>query len=184
MSEGELLQLENIFDLSIDSSVYFSILHRKTGVLIGAACQAAGIIAKLPRGQQDALRGFGQSIGLAFQLIDDALDYRSTSADLGKPACSDLKDGKITYPIILLRDRITEEERSILASATAEFTIDQSALDQVRALVAAHKTVEETMELARSYTRSALSELRNAFPPSDARMSIESLGEFLVSRSS
>lgn len=185
MSEGELLQLENIFDLSIDTQVYFQILNRKTGVLIGASCKAAGILAKANPDQCQALMDFGSSVGVAFQLIDDALDYRATTEEFGKPILSDFKEGKVTYPVILLREVASLEEISFLKECLGEpKELTEAHLVKVHHLVEKYDTVEKTFALACEYTKQGLVSLKENFEASPEREAIERLGEFLVSRSS
>ena len=183
MSEGELLQLENVFDLQIDSEVYLEILQNKTGKLIGAACKAAGILAGASEQQIASLERFGCCVGMSFQLIDDALDYKVGSQQIGKPILADLREGKVTYPIILLRDKVSSEERSTMSGMLHQKQIHDNQIEFANKLVIAHSTVETTLQLAQDYTSEALEILRSNFPDGSIRRSIEDLVGTLLSRS-
>ena len=183
MSEGELLQLEHIFSLDISKETYFTVLGGKTAVLMGAACRAAGILAEAPESQKNALENFGYSLGIAFQLIDDALDYRSKQTVFGKEIYADLSEGKVTLPLILLQEQAKPNEIEALQQIFAKDHIGNSDVQYVATLVKKYNTSEQVLDIARSYTQKALGLLTEFFPPSDERSHLENLAKSLVYRS-
>ena len=115
MAEGELLQLERSFDATVTESHYFAVIERKSAVLLAAACEAGAILGGVTRGERRRLRDFGRELGLAFQLRDDALDYEAGEAELGKRPHTDIREGKITMPLLLALKRCTPAERDAVA---------------------------------------------------------------------
>jgi len=105
MAEGELLQLERSFDPSITEAHYYAVIERKSAVLLSAACEAGSILGGVTRAERRRLAEFGRELGLAFQLRDDALDYEDREADLGKRPYDDLREGKVTLPLLLALKR-------------------------------------------------------------------------------
>ncbi len=182
MSEGELLQLENIRHFDIALETYFSILTAKTAALIGVICRSAGILANRGEEQKNALEHFGLNLGLAFQLVDDALDYRADADDLGKQLLTDLREGKLTLPLLLLKEKATSQELNEVAAI-----IDQDLIGNVQAayivgLVTTYQTSEATLQRASIYTEQAVQSLRLAFAESPARLHLEQLAFSLLSR--
>jgi octaprenyl-diphosphate synthase len=116
MAEGELLQLERSFDASVTEADYFQVIERKSAVLLSAACESGGIVAGVTRAERRRLADFGRELGLAFQLRDDALDYEAAEAELGKRRYADLREGKVTLPLLLALNRATPAEREAVAS--------------------------------------------------------------------
>jgi len=182
MSEGELLQLENVFNLDFPEETYLKLLNCKTGVLIGAACRAGGILAGVSPERRFALEEFGRSLGIAFQLIDDALDYIGNRELFGKPTQSDLLEGKVTLPIIYLRDQVTKDEKKMLQKILDQPKIQSADVAIVSELVEKYQTAKQTMDRAGTFTDSALSQLRENFPESIERTQIESLATSLLLR--
>lgn len=185
MSEGELLQLENVFNARLSTDTYLKILNCKTAVLIAAACRSAGVLGGATEDQRAALSRFGELTGVAFQLIDDALDYLSSSERFGKPTLADLKEGKVTMPVILLRDLCagSDQERiaSMLDHETPDGRLSVDDLNWIAGLVEKHGTALKTIELATSYTIEAVQCLA-VFPDSPERDDLESLAMKLVRR--
>jgi octaprenyl-diphosphate synthase len=116
MAEGELLQLERSFDPSVTEAHYFSVIEHKSAVLLSAACEAGSILGGVTRAERRKLADYGRELGLAFQLRDDALDYEAGEAELGKRAFADLREGKITLPLLLALKRCSAAERDAIAS--------------------------------------------------------------------
>ena len=111
LSEGELLQLERSFDASITESQYYEVIARKSAKLLSTACETGSILAAVTQAEQRRLAEFGSEIGLAFQLRDDALDYDAPEATLGKAPLADLREGKVTMPLLLTLKRCAGTER-------------------------------------------------------------------------
>src|SRR5512134_2860630 len=116
MAEGELLQLQRSFDSTVTEAHYFQVIERKSAVLLSAACESGGIVAGVTRAERRKLAEFGRELGLAFQLRDDALDYEAGEAELGKRPTADLREGKVTLPLLLALKRATPAERESVAS--------------------------------------------------------------------
>lgn len=182
MSEGELLQLENLFSLDILESIYFDILSGKTAVLMGAACKAAGILAEVNPTQKQALNDFGYSLGMAFQLIDDALDYCGNDSKLGKAVLSDLREGKITLPVILLKGLATASELELVRSTLQKPSITTHDAETVAALIAHYNTAAIVMQKAQNHTQTAITALQENFPATAERRHLESLAQSLLHR--
>ena len=117
MAEGELLQLERSFDPSVTEAHYYKVIERKSAVLLSAACNAGAILGGVTRAEQRRLSEFGREVGLAFQLRDDALDYCADESALGKTPCADVREGKVTLPLLLTLKRCTAAERELAAAA-------------------------------------------------------------------
>lgn len=181
MSDGELLQLENVFNPQMAERTYFRILECKTAILIEAACKSAALLAKSGQDKTDQLAKFGYGVGMAFQLIDDALDYTGAAALLGKSTHSDLLEGKITLPVILLAEQASPNDRRRLKEILAQDEIDRDTISEVARLVDHYGTSEATVERAETYTRSAMAALQT-FPASAERDVLENLANKLLYR--
>ena len=115
MAEGELLQLQRSFDPSVTEAHYYRVIDRKSAALLSAACEAGSILGGVTRAERRRLAEFGRELGLAFQLRDDALDYEAGEAALGKSRYADLREGKVTLPVLLALKRCTHAERDAVA---------------------------------------------------------------------
>jgi octaprenyl-diphosphate synthase len=181
MSDGELLQLENLFNPAMPEAAYFRILECKTAILIAAACKSAGLLAGAADGQVKQLERFGHCVGMAFQLIDDALDYTGAAALIGKATLSDLTEGKVTLPVILLHQRATAAERARLAELVKGEPVSPEAVREVASLVEKYETAEATVAKAEAYTHEAMACLAS-FEPSRERDVLANLADKLLFR--
>ena len=111
ISEGEILELQNDKDPTINEDIYFKVINGKTASLFSAACQVGAMCAKINQEKIDALKSFGTNFGMSFQLVDDAIDYSSSTTILGKNVGDDFKEGKVTLPIILAYLRSNDREK-------------------------------------------------------------------------
>jgi octaprenyl-diphosphate synthase len=180
MSEGELLQLENVFNMDIAEETYLRIVENKTAVLISACCRAAGLLAEAEDKTVDLLATYGRSVGMAFQLVDDALDYTVSEERMGKPTGHDLIEGKITMPVIKLREKAsTDEWQQVMQFSKSEFS--QQGIDYVRSLVDKYQTVSQTLDRARELSDTAIAAL-DGLPESDLKESLKSLTSYLLWR--
>jgi octaprenyl-diphosphate synthase len=116
MAEGELLQLQHSFDPSVNESHYYGVIERKSASLLSAACEAGAILGGVTRAERRRVAEFGRELGLAFQLRDDALDYVAGEAELGKRPYTDVREGKVTLPLLLALKRCTAAEREEIGS--------------------------------------------------------------------
>lgn len=186
MSEGELLQLENIYNPQISETTYLRILECKTAILIEAACKSAALLAKAKPEQTAALARFGHAVGIAFQLIDDALDYTGTVELVGKSTLSDLIEGKVTLPVILLAKHATPAEQAHLAKILApehfmSGHVTSEMVAEVAQLVDRYDTASLTVDHAQKYTQIAMDSLAS-FSPSPQRDVLEKLARTLLLR--
>src|SRR5260370_13269062 len=144
MVEGEILGLEHNgrADLSIDD--YFEVVDRKTAALFGACCRIPAYLVDLPESSAAALQTYGTNLGICFQLIDDLLDFTSSTEVLGKPALSDLKEGKLTLPLILAMPRATPAERETIARISSLKSFDGVDPAQLVEIVQKYETLDKT----------------------------------------
>lgn len=181
MSDGELLQLESLFKPALPVETYLRILECKTSILIEAACKSAGLLAGAPATVTQELAKFGHDVGMAFQLIDDALDYVGSVDLVGKATLSDLREGKVTMPVLLLRDVATPSDLEKLNRIVASDTIDDDQVREVARLVDRYETAVLTVDRAHAYTRSAMAALKT-LPASENRDVLENLADKLLFR--
>ncbi|MCX6106494.1 MAG: polyprenyl synthetase family protein [Proteobacteria bacterium] len=180
MSDGELLQLENVFNPDISELTYLTILEYKTAVLLEASCQAAGLLSGAPKAQSDALMQFGHNVGMAFQLIDDALDYTGSAAIVGKETHSDLLEGKVTLPVIMLKGLATASEWTEISSLI-NTSVHADTVTKIATFIDKYDTAALTVDRAHQYTMKAMAAL-HSFPHSPARDCMENLANKLLFR--
>jgi octaprenyl-diphosphate synthase len=184
IAEGEVLQLTRAHDLDLSQDVYLEIIKAKTAELFAAAAEAGAVSAGASPELCRALRRYGQDLGLAFQLVDDALDYSGDSATLGKNPGDDFREGKATLPLLLAMARSGSAEREFWVR-----TVDrreQTDADFHRAVGIMRQTgaLEATLDLARSYAESAKAALADTGASNSWRPALEDLADFAVARRS
>jgi octaprenyl-diphosphate synthase len=162
MIEGELIQNDVLFKLDTTRKDYFDIQERKTALLFGGCTETGGVL--MSRGEADclALRNYGLGIGRAFQLVDDLLDYTATSEQLGKPAFSDLREGKLTLPMLTLLEKAPDEVRPLIRTIWdrgEEVPIPEIEEKKLRDLIVKHDALAETKLLAHRASDSAMAAL-------------------------
>lgn len=180
MAEGEVLQLINTGDLSIDEDRYLSVVRTKTAILIAAACRCGGFLGQVGADYDEALATFGMEIGVAFQLMDDALDYVADVAEFGKAHCHDLAEGKLTLPLIHVLNRCSESERDIVATALAQ-EMEECDSSSVLKLIELYDGIGYTYRRAAELISKAKTRL-DLFPDSPAKEALCELADFIVSR--
>lgn len=183
MIEGEILGTEHNGSVDLTVEDYFDIVGRKTAALFGATCRIPGYFADVPESAGAALQSYGYNLGVCFQLIDDLLDFTSSTEVLGKPALSDLKEGKVTLPLILAMPRATPREREIIARVARDKSFDGTDPAEILSIVHRYDTIDKTREIARDYANRARKALES-FPPSQAKEALEFALEFVMERSS
>ena len=181
MSDGELLQLENLYNADMKIETYLKILECKTAVLIEAACKSSGLLAQVDEEVLKNLRDFGYGVGMAFQLIDDALDYIGDAPLVGKDILSDLKEGKITLPVILLRQLATPAEWQVIVQTINSAVISSDMVRSVANLVEKYDTASLTVDKAHEFTLKAMNAL-HTFPVGEERDTLENLANTLLMR--
>ncbi|MBE7204772.1 MAG: polyprenyl synthetase family protein, partial [Parafilimonas terrae] len=181
IAEGEVMQLSAAKNLETDENAYLAVIRGKTAELFAAACEVGPVIAGRGETDQAAARSYGMNLGIAFQLIDDALDYGGTSAELGKNVGDDFREGKITLPIVLAYRRGNEEERSFWRRTLQRGEIREDDLATALATLRRHGTLEETVARARHYGEQATAAL-SAFPDGPVKAALLDAVEFCVAR--
>ncbi|MGB0670776.1 MAG: polyprenyl synthetase family protein [Rhodospirillales bacterium] len=181
IAEGEVLQLVTANDTETTEDAYLEVITAKTAQLFAAACQLGAIVAERPRAEEEALSSFGLNLGIAFQLIDDALDYSARQATLGKAVGDDFREGKITLPVILAFRRGSEEERTFWRRCLED--LDQSDDDLAHALelMKRHDTLADTVKRARHYGDKAIDAL-GLFGDCEAKRAFHDLVDFCIER--
>ncbi|WP_417693783.1 polyprenyl synthetase family protein [Roseibium sp.] len=159
IAEGEVLQLGAAQDITTTEEDYLRVIEAKTAALFAAAAEVGPVIADQSAEMKAAARDYGMQLGLAFQLVDDALDYGGSAADLGKDVGDDFREGKITLPIVLAVARGTDEERSFWKRCLEDGDIQDGDLDRAIDLLKSHGAIAETVERAKAYGAGALAAL-------------------------
>ncbi len=162
MIEGELIQNDVLFKLDTSRKDYFDIQERKTALLFGGCTEAGAVLGGRTAEDCQAMRSYGLEIGRAFQLVDDLLDYTATSEQLGKPAFSDLREGKLTLPMLTLLEKAPEETRDLVRriwDRGEEVPIPMEDEAALKRLLAAHDALAETRNLARTASENATATL-------------------------
>jgi octaprenyl-diphosphate synthase len=151
IAEGEVMQLAAAKNTSTTEDDYLAIINAKTAALFSAAAEVGAAIASRPSEEQAALRSYGKNLGIAFQLVDDALDYAGDTTRLGKSVGDDFREGKITLPVILCFRRGNDTERNFWKRVLTDGQINDGDLEHALGLMKKHKAIEATLERARLY---------------------------------
>ena len=159
ISEGEVLEISNDKNLEMNQDTYFQVINGKTASLFSAACQVGGISGGAKDNEHQALKSFGTNFGMAFQLIDDAIDYSSNSKTMGKNIGDDFKEGKITLPIILAYGRSNNEEKKFLQNVISNPQEDQNNFKLTKELLIKYKCIEDTLIRANHFADIAIDSL-------------------------
>ena len=151
IAEGEVMQLSAAKDTQTTEDAYLAVIRAKTAELFAAAAEIGPTVAERPRAEIEACRAYGMNLGVAFQLIDDALDYGGQAAKLGKNVGDDFREGKITLPVVLSFRRGSESERAFWKRALEQGQIAEGDLEHALSLMKKHRALEDTVERARHY---------------------------------
>jgi octaprenyl-diphosphate synthase len=181
IAEGEVDQLSAQRRVDTSEDQYLDIITAKTAALFAAACRIAAVVAEREEETEEALDAYGRNLGIAFQLIDDAIDYSSDSATMGKGVGDDFRDGKVTLPVILAYSRGDEEDRGFWQEAVAGRRSAQADLRRATALLRGTGALDDTIERARHYAQRAVDAL-GAFPAGRAKAALVEAAEFAVRR--
>lgn len=181
IAEGEVLQLSAAHDLATDRATYLQVIESKTAALFAAATEVGAVVADRSAEDQAALRRFGQDLGVAFQLVDDVLDYSAEEAALGKAVGDDFRDGKITLPVILAFEAGTEAERAFWRRCLEDRAIAETDLAEAQRLVAHHGALAATLDEAAAAAGRAEAELAR-FPAGPIRDALVATLRFTVDR--
>lgn len=181
IAEGEVMQLGTAKNTATTEDEYLAVINAKTAALFSAAAEIGAIIAARPAIEQSALRSYGKNLGLAFQLVDDALDYSGEQAKIGKSIGDDFREGKVTLPVILSYRRGTDSERMFWKRTLENGDIHDADLDYAVSLMRKYDSIANTMKRAAHYGNTARDAL-SIFPDCPAKAALMSAIDFCVSR--
>ncbi len=181
IAAGEVAQLSAQRQLSTGEQKYMEIITAKTAVLFAAACRISAVVAERPEAEELALDAYGLNLGIAFQLVDDAIDYVSDSETMGKGVGDDFRDGKVTLPVILAMARGSDEERRFWQDAIMGHKNGEEHLLHAKALLEQHGAIADTLERARHYGKLAIDALA-PFPDGAAKDALVEAVEFAIRR--
>jgi octaprenyl-diphosphate synthase len=181
IAEGEVLQLTAAQDLRTDEDTYLKIVRGKTAALFAAATEVGGVIAGAPQAQVDALRIYGDALGIAFQMVDDLLDYGGATADLGKNVGDDFRERKVTLPVIKALARADAEERAFWMRVIEKGDQRAGDLAAARAMMVRHGALEATRAAALGWAATARGALA-VLPDHPLRGMLDDLADFVVAR--
>ena len=181
IAEGEVDQLTAARRVETSEERYLTIIGAKTAALFAAATRISAIVAEKGEAEELALDAYGRNLGIAFQLVDDAIDYDSEAAEMGKGQGDDFREGKMTLPVILAYARGSADERQFWQDAIAGFRSEDADLVEAKALILKHETVSATRDRARMYAQRAIDAIA-CFPEGPVRSAMAEAAEFAVSR--
>ncbi|MBV9555596.1 MAG: polyprenyl synthetase family protein [Pseudolabrys sp.] len=182
IAEGEVMQLTAAKNTATNEDEYLAVIRAKTAELFAAACEVGPVLANRPKAEQAACRSYGMNLGIAFQLIDDALDYSGKAAKLGKNVGDDFREGKITLPVVLSFRRGSESEREFWNRTLGRGEIADGDLENAIALMAKHRAIDDTVNRAHHYGEIAKDALALA-PDSAIKKALAEAVDFAVARS-
>jgi octaprenyl-diphosphate synthase len=175
------MQLAVAKNTSTTEDEYLSVIRAKTAELFAAACEVGPALAGRPKAEQAACRSFGMNLGIAFQLVDDALDYGGKAAKLGKNVGDDFREGKVTLPVVLSFRRGDEEERAFWRRTLEDGEVEDGDLVKALGIMRRHRAIEDTVERARHYGAIARDALA-LFPNGPLKASLLETVDFCVRR--
>ena len=181
IAEGEVDQLTAQRRIETSEERYLAIIRAKTAALFAAASRIAAVVAECDERCERALDEYGRNLGVAFQLVDDAIDYDSDAAAMGKDRGDDFREGKMTLPVILAYARGDAEERAFWSAAIAGHRTSDADLEQACRLIARHDALADTRDRARHFAQRAIDALA-IFPDNSARQAMVEAAHFAVAR--
>ena len=180
LCEGEVLQSQHAEKYDTTRDDYFDIIYRKTASLLGVSAALGALSVGASREDVDRMRKFGEAIGIAFQIQDDILDYKRDN-NTGKPANNDLREHKITLPLIAVMERATEEQKAAIIELLRRCSDDDKALDKLHNLVVENGGLEEASDVLKSYIARAM-HLLHKYDDTPYRQSLLDLCTFIAER--
>ena len=181
IAEGEVQQLAALRNLAMTEADYLRVIEAKTAALFAAATEVAPVIAERPTNERDALREYGLKLGLAFQLVDDVLDYGGMESALGKSVGDDFREGKMTLPVIRSLETATEDEKAFWRRVIVDHDQKDVDLEKAVSMLRASGALEKTMDLAKQYSADAAKSL-DVFAASPLRDTLQNLAGYVVAR--
>jgi len=179
--EGEIYQLTKNGDADLTETEHFEIVQSKTAYLFAGCARIGGMLGPITREQQEALWQYGLNIGMAFQIVDDLLDFTGEEVALGKPVGGDLREGKLTLPVIHMRDRGGPRAAALLRKVVESREVSLDEWHEIKAMLTQTRSIEYANRVAFDYVARAKKALYS-FPSSDARDALMFLPDYVVSR--
>lgn len=180
MSEGELLQIQKTRKLDIDEETYFKVISDKTASLLETCCTIGAMSTTENKDYIEAMRSYGHSLGMAFQIRDDILDYEGTSNLIGKPVGGDIKEKKITLPLIYALNKVSASEASRIRKVLKNGN-DKTKVKEIIAFVKANNGIDYALKIAQKFSDEAIASL-NIFPENETKSSLKDLVDFVTKR--
>jgi len=181
MIEGEILEIERDADLDVAEADHLDIIRRKTADLFSACTRIPALLAGADEARERALAAFGLNLGICFQMVDDLLDFTADERVLGKPVANDLREGKLTLPVILMLRRGGAAAREAVRCVVEDRGFERVSREEIVRLVREHGALDEARRLAERYAEQARRDL-DVFPPSPFRDALLSLPDFILAR--
>ena len=180
MVEGELMQKELVGSMDVSEKDHSQLVRRKTACLF-SVCARLGAVVSGDVDSEQPLADYGWNLGMAFQLVDDIFDFSAEEAVLGKPVGGDLREGKVTLPLILALERCDRKERELVETVLRDGSYENVTVDSIRALVVKYGGIETTQRRALDYTDAAVEQL-SSLPESDYKRALYALADWVVDR--
>lgn len=181
IAEGEVLQLQTQKNLEATFDMYLAVVESKTAALFAAAAQSGAVIAGADQRGEEALRSFGRNLGVAYQLVDDALDYSGWEKSLGKSVGDDFREGKMTLPVVYALDRASSADRDFWRRTIAEGVQRPDDFDHARRIIVSTRALEDTFACARRYAARAVEDLGRA-PQNEYTAALANLARYSAAR--
>ncbi|MDP6709529.1 MAG: polyprenyl synthetase family protein [Alphaproteobacteria bacterium] len=181
IAEGEVMQLETTNNTATTEDAYLEVISAKTAALFAAACRIGAVVAARPEAEETALESYGKNLGIAFQLVDDALDYSAREATLGKAIGDDFRQGKVTLPVVLAFRRGSQVEREFWHRCIVDGEQHDDDLERAIAIIRRHGALDDTVERSRHYGAMARDAL-GIFPKSAIKDSLVDVIDFCIER--
>lgn len=181
LSEGELFQMANIGNIDFSEEDYMQVIIDKTAVLMETACRGGAVLGGLDSGMQESLAKFGFNLGIAFQMTDDVIDYRSDKAVMGKNPGKDLEEGKLTLPLIAALKSASAEEKSRVRQIIGTQQVEDADLQWVRDFLNSRGGIEYTLDRSRAFLEKATANLEG-FPSCEETQALMKLAERILHR--
>ncbi|MFN4307744.1 polyprenyl synthetase family protein [Sulfurihydrogenibium azorense] len=183
MAEGQLLELKKIADFDTTFDDYYKIVLGKTAVLFGSCCYVGTALASEDKNLKENAYQYGVNLGVAFQIVDDILDYEGDEEKVGKSLMNDLKEGKITYPLLVVKDILNKEDKDFIKSVVLDKNPSVESLLKAKKIVEDYGGIEKAKADAESYVRKAIENLKD-FPDNKDKQDLINLAHYIVKRES
>jgi octaprenyl-diphosphate synthase len=181
MIEGEILEIERNGNLRVTEEQHLDIIRRKTADLFSASTRIGAMLGEAGEARERALASYGLNLGICFQMVDDLLDFTAEEKTLGKPVASDLREGKVTLPIVFLLRRAGRAEHDKVRAVLDDRGFERVSREEIVRLAREHGALDEARRFAESYAEAARRDLL-AFEPSPYRDALEALPDFVLAR--